>query len=113
MCGIAGIFDLKSRPVDEWRVKSMVESMAHRGPNGQGTYFEDAVALGHRRLSIFDLTKAGNQPMVSPDKNYVITFNGEIYNWPEIRKKLRTKTGFLKLIQKRYYKLISSMEVTV
>ena len=45
--GIAGIFDLKSRPVDEWRVKSMVESMAHRGPNGQGTYFEDAVALGH------------------------------------------------------------------
>ena len=91
MCGIAGIFDLKSRPVDEWRVKSMVESMAHRGPNGQGTYFEDAVALGHRRLSIFDLTKAGNQPMVSPDKNYVITFNGEIYNWPEIRKKLKNK----------------------
>ena len=85
MCGIAGIFDLKSRPLDEWRVKSMVESMAHRGPNGQGIYSDDVVALGHRRLSIFDLTEAGNQPMVSPDKNYVITFNGEIYNWPEIR----------------------------
>ena len=97
MCGIAGIFDLKSRPVDEWRVKSMVESMAHRGPNGQGHILK-CCCISHRRLSTH-LTKAGNQPMVSPDKNYVITFNGEIYNWPEIRKKLKNKNWIFKLIQ--------------
>ena len=91
MCGIAGIFDLQSRPVENNTVLSMIDSLAHRGPDGQGVYLDGFVGLGHRRLSIFDLSNAGTQPMISPDGNYVITFNGEVYNWPEIRKNLRNK----------------------
>ena len=91
MCGIAGIFDFQSRPVDNNTVLSMIDSLAHRGPDGQGVYLDGFVGLGHRRLSIFDLSSAGAQPMISPDGNYVITFNGEVYNWPEIRKNLSNK----------------------
>lgn len=66
----------------------MNDSMAHRGPDAKGTWFKDGIALAHNRLSIFDLSENGDQPMVSQSRNKVIVFNGEIYNWIEIRKKI-------------------------
>tara|TARA_B100000989_G_scaffold299039_1_gene292362 strand:- start:12055 stop:13854 length:1800 start_codon:yes stop_codon:yes gene_type:complete len=69
----------------------MNDALSHRGPDGEGIYLNGPVGLGHRRLSIFDLSEAGSQPMYSNDERFVIIFNGEVYNWPEIREKLKFK----------------------
>jgi Asparagine synthase (glutamine-hydrolyzing) len=91
MCGISGIikqnssnaFDLGSE------ITKMNLALKHRGPNNSGTWIDNnnGVALGHQRLSILDLSVAGNQPMQLQNKNLVLSFNGEIYNHLEIRKK--------------------------
>ena len=88
MCGIAGIFHCGTiKPVDPARVKAMCDALAHRGPDGEGVWSAPGVALGHRRLSIIDL--AGSpQPMHSVDERHVIVFNGEIYNYLELRREL-------------------------
>jgi len=88
MCGICGIVGLKDKnPIDR-----MVKSLAHRGPDDQGTVcLDDDVHLGHTRLSIIDLSKAGHQPMANDDGSVWITFNGEIYNFDELREELRLK----------------------
>jgi asparagine synthase (glutamine-hydrolysing) len=88
MCGIAGIFNLDDRPCDPDDVRRFVASLAHRGPDGEGVFTDGCVGLGHRRLSILDLTDAGKQPMRCLDGRYWITFNGEIYNFVELRKEL-------------------------
>lgn len=91
MCGINGIFDLDApRPIDRARIERMNASLAHRGPDGGGVHLEPGLALGHRRLSIIDLS-GGNQPMASADGGLVIVFNGEIYNFREIRQTLEGK----------------------
>ncbi|WP_454797310.1 XrtA/PEP-CTERM system amidotransferase [Novosphingobium lindaniclasticum] len=89
MCGIAGIYHLETpKPVDPQRVAAMCDAMIHRGPDGQGVWTAPGVALGHRRLSIIDL--AGSpQPMPSPDGRAMLVFNGEIYNYRELRRELR------------------------
>jgi asparagine synthase (glutamine-hydrolysing) len=88
MCGIAGLFDIKgSRPFDPGRLRAMTSAMAHRGPDGQGEHLEPGVALGHRRLSIIDLA-GGAQPMRSADGTLAVTFNGEVYNFGELRAQL-------------------------
>ena len=89
MCGIAGIFHLTTaKPVDPARVERMCDAMAHRGPDGHGVWTAPGVGLGHRRLSIIDL--AGSpQPMVSGDGRAVLVFNGEIYNFRELRRELQ------------------------
>lgn len=93
MCGIAGYVGKKRDNGIQGTIDSMLSTIVHRGPDGSGTYFyEDRVGLGHRRLSIIDLTENGTQPMTYLDR-YHITFNGEIYNYPELRNKLE-KTGF-------------------
>lgn len=69
----------------------MLNSVAHGGPDDEGIYLEDGVALGHRRLSIIDLSQAGHQPMISPLKDIVISFNGEIYNYLDLRKELEAE----------------------
>lgn len=91
MCGITGIlhFD-KERPVDRNALKAMTDIIHHRGPDGEGFFIEKNVGLGHRRLSIIDL-KTGDQPMHSNDGKKVIVFNGEIYNYIEIREELKEK----------------------
>jgi asparagine synthase (glutamine-hydrolysing) len=89
MCGITGIVDLKNRRVDESVIKRMTASIAHRGPNGEGYYTHGRVGFGHRRLSILDVSRAGAQPMVSDDGAISITFNGEIYNYLELKKILK------------------------
>ncbi|MBA2613507.1 MAG: asparagine synthase (glutamine-hydrolyzing) [Bacteroidetes bacterium] len=91
MCGITGIlhFD-KQRTVDDLKLKKITEIINYRGPDGDGFYFNKNIGLGHRRLSIIDLS-TGNQPMYSHDKNIVIVLNGEIYNYIELRKELIEK----------------------
>lgn len=85
MCGIAG-FVSKSQNKEK-DLNKMLDRIRHRGPDGEGTYIDGDFALGHRRLSIIDL-KTGDQPMVSIDKNFVIVFNGEIYNYQELKEDL-------------------------
>jgi asparagine synthase (glutamine-hydrolysing) len=90
MCGITGIWQIDRRPVIPGTIHRFTEALAHRGPDGEGFAFEDgaSLALGHRRLAVLDLSDAGAQPMVSPSGRYVITYNGEIYNFVEIRGRL-------------------------
>ena len=93
MCGIAGIFHLETaKPVDPDRVKRMTDAIAHRGPDGAGVWTAPGVGLGHRRLSIIDL-EGGAQPMQSDDAALTLTFDGEIYNFRELRQELET-AGF-------------------
>ena len=86
MCGIAGSIDLHDNKKDI--IKDMCDRIQHRGPDGKGYYVDDYIALGHRRLSIIDL-KGGAQPMYSNDDRYVIVFNGEIYNYKDLKKELK------------------------
>lgn len=88
MCGIAGILHLDEAPASAKYVKRMIDVIAHRGPDGEGVFIDGAFALGHRRLAIIDLSPAGHQPMATHDGRHVIAFNGEIYNFRELRLEL-------------------------
>ena len=91
MCGIAGIFHVgTAKPVDEARVRSMIDVMGHRGPDGSGVWIAPGVGLGHRRLSIIDLA-GGAQPMRTQDGQITVTYNGEIYNFAQLRTELQSK----------------------
>jgi asparagine synthase (glutamine-hydrolysing) len=89
MCGIAGIVD-RAGQVSTQDIGAMTRAIAHRGPDDEGIWLDrDAgVAFGHRRLAIIDVSAAGHQPMQSHGGRYVITFNGEIYNYEDLRKDL-------------------------
>jgi asparagine synthase (glutamine-hydrolysing) len=87
MCGIAGILN-KQTPVDPDQIRRMSASMCHRGPDAEGIFIDRELAFGHRRLSIIDLSDAANQPFEDASGRYVIVFNGEIYNYAEIRPRL-------------------------
>ena len=93
MCGIAGIFNFDGQPASPIILKKMTDSIAHRGPDGVGHWYEDnsGIGLGHRRLAIIDLSPAGRQPMQTLDGRYTITYNGEIYNYLILRKQLEQK----------------------
>ena len=87
MCGIAGKFNYQNEePVPESLIKAMTDRMIYRGPDADGHFFDGPVGLGHRRLSIIDLSELGRQPMKSKDGQVWITFNGEIYNYQQTRK---------------------------
>ena len=97
MCGIAGFWkNASGRSVDklEGIVSTMAKTLVHRGPDDSGAWSDpDAgIALGHRRLSIIDVSKAGHQPMLSADGRFVITYNGEVYNFQELRQELGKKS---------------------
>lgn len=94
MCGIAGIIDRACRSTAaelNAQVVAMADSIAHRGPDGAGAWTDAAtgIALGHRRLAIIDLSPAGHQPMTSGNGRFVLTFNGEIFNYRELRRELQ------------------------
>jgi asparagine synthase (glutamine-hydrolysing) len=93
MCGIAGIVNFRGKPVEPEQISRLLDRMAHRGPDGARTWFnaERNVALGHRRLAIIDPGASGNQPMATADGRYVITYNGEIYNFLELRRELEAQ----------------------
>jgi asparagine synthase (glutamine-hydrolysing) len=90
MCGITGYASTR-RPIEPAMLAAMRDTLAHRGPDGQGMWLSDdgRVGLAHRRLAIVDLSEGGHQPMASQDGRYLITFNGEIYNHHELREQLR------------------------
>jgi len=90
MCGVAGIVDFRGQTVEPAEIENLTNRIAHRGPDGAGYWFsaERNVALGHRRLAIIDPGPGGYQPMLSNDGRHVIAFNGEIYNFLELRREL-------------------------
>lgn len=104
MCGIAGVVSVNKR-IDNALLKQMTEAVAHRGPDGDGHWLNKAenCGLGHRRLAIIDLSDCGKQPMFYADGRYTITYNGEIYNYLELREKLET----------RGYKFVSNSDTEV
>ena len=96
MCGIGGwVGEVRGLRLDETHLTSMMATMRHRGPDGSGTWIsrEHPVAIGHNRLSIIDLSDAGRQPMINDANGDVLAFNGEIYNFQELRRELEAK-GF-------------------
>lgn len=91
MCGFAGIVNFDGRPAERKALDRMGSSLIHRGPDDSGTHVDGSVGLAFRRLSILDLSPAAHQPMVSPDGNFVMVFNGEIYNYVELRHELESR----------------------
>ena len=91
MCGIVALLNLDGRPVDPAVLQRMRDSMRHRGPNDAGLWVHGAVGLGHRRLSILDLSPSGHQPMCNEDGTIWLIFNGEIYNYVELAAELRQR----------------------
>ena len=96
MCGICGLINFNNQPVRLDSMHAMMAKMKHRGPDDEGVFTESCIGLGFVRLSIIDLSKAGHQPMFSDDGRYVMVFNGEIYNYIEIRDELISKGHRLK-----------------
>src|SRR5215468_9263291 len=91
MCGIVGVFNLNGEPFSHSHLRTMVSSVAHRGPDGEGFFIEENIALAHRRLAVLDLSPRGAQPMSSKNGEWVITFNGCIYNFIELREELKSR----------------------
>lgn len=91
MCGISGIIHFDGAPVAEDQLSAMMRAMKHRGPDDEGMFAEGNLGLGFVRLSILDLSAAGHQPMLSADGRYVLVFNGEIFNYIELREELKAK----------------------
>ena len=87
MCGIVGFWSKENIDKKKVLIKKMADKIAHRGPDGEGYFYNSSVALGHKRLSIIDLDN-GREPLISNDKNLVLVFNGEIYNYQELKKEL-------------------------
>src|SRR5262245_37691389 len=93
MCGIAGFVTstgAEQRPLSVDAIRRMVGNMERRGPDAEGLWTETGILLGHRRLAILDLDPRSNQPMLSADGRYAIVFNGEIYNYKELRSSLES-----------------------
>ncbi|NOI82334.1 asparagine synthase (glutamine-hydrolyzing) [Vibrio tubiashii] len=90
MCGLAGVINLNGDSISPVLLKKMTDAIAHRGPDDEGQWIEGPVGLGHRRLSIIDLSPAGHQPMVSANHRYVFVYNGEVYNFKELRTELES-----------------------
>ena len=88
MCGIVGFYNFSEQTLNESFLKDMVMTINYRGPDSQGLWHDNAISLGHARLSIHDLSPAGHQPMLSSSERWMIVFNGEIYNYQSLRKEI-------------------------
>ena len=91
MCGIVGVFNIDRQPVATGDVKRMADMLAHRGPDGEGLFVDENIGLGHRRLAILDTSARGAQPMTSKNGEWVIVFNGCVYNFTSLRLDLQSK----------------------
>lgn len=91
MCGLAGYINSDGAPASEALVQRMAAMIAHRGPDGDGSFVHRNLALGHRRLAIVDLSDAGHQPMQTPDKRFTLIYNGELFNHSELRLELQAR----------------------
>jgi asparagine synthase (glutamine-hydrolysing) len=94
MCAICGVIQFNGAPVEAARLETMRDVMVHRGPDHGGLWIGEGVGLGHRRLKIIDLSPAGNQPMGNEDGQIQVVFNGEVYNFPELRAQLSGRHEF-------------------
>ncbi|MES2984408.1 MAG: asparagine synthase (glutamine-hydrolyzing) [Pseudomonadota bacterium] len=91
MCGVAGLIQLDGTAVTPTTLQAMTDAIAHRGPDGEGHWIEQHVGLGHRRLAIIDLSAQAAQPMHATDGRYVLSYNGEVYNFRELRDELQAR----------------------
>ena len=89
MCGIAGIFRVDGEPIPPGYIEAMVAMLRHRGPDGDGAFFGPGMAFGHTRLAIIDLSAASDQPLRDEAAGLTMIFNGEIYNYIELREELK------------------------
>ncbi len=89
MCGIAGVFRFDGQPVSKPNLKQMSDAIAHRGPDGEGHYADGTVGFAHRRLAIIDLSPGGRQPMSNADGSVILIYNGELFNFQELRTRLQ------------------------
>ena len=88
MCGIVGVISLSGIPVEEDTILAMRAQLVHRGPDDQGIYLAPGMGFGHTRLSILDLSPQGHQPMTTENGEFSLVYNGEIYNFKELRREL-------------------------
>jgi len=88
MCGIVGVFHLNGDTVSPAVLQAMTDSVSHRGPDGEGHFIDGPLGFGHRRLAVIDLSPAGQQPMATEDGRFIISYNGEVYNFRELRVEL-------------------------
>lgn len=88
MCGVTGVLHFDGEPASPVVLRRMTDALAHRGPDGEGHHIDGSLGLGHRRLAIIDLSPAGHQPMLTPDGRFVLSYNGELYNFLELRAEL-------------------------
>ena len=88
MCGLVAVLNTDGRPAEQALLKRMSDLIRHRGPDDEGHYLAGPLGFGFRRLAILDLSLAGHQPMSLPDASLTIIFNGEIYNYLELRREL-------------------------
>jgi asparagine synthase (glutamine-hydrolysing) len=93
MCGIAGVIN-RSNKINQDLFDKMLDELKERGPDDRGTYFEERLALGNRRLAIIDLSQTGHQPVFNENKNVVVVFNGEIYNYQALRNRINRRHKF-------------------
>lgn len=91
MCGIAGIFNLDGKPASPVTLRNMTDALKHRGPDGEGFFIDSFIGFGHRRLAIIDLSPGGHQPMSTEDGQFTLTYNGEVYNYQQLRIELEGK----------------------
>jgi asparagine synthase (glutamine-hydrolysing) len=91
MCGIVGVFNLDQKSFSTEKLKKMTDTLTHRGPDGEGYYQKENIAFGHKRLAILDTSEKATQPMTSEDGEWVVVFNGCIYNYKDIRKELQKR----------------------
>src|SRR5438132_9416912 len=91
MCGISGIFNFNGKPADSTQLQKMNELIHHRGPDGDGVYTENYMGIASTRLAIIDLREIANMPLTDANERYVIVFNGEIFNYVELRNELLSK----------------------
>ena len=94
MCGISGLINLDLEKISPKVLENMNNSIIHRGPDGEGLWIDNNVGLGHRRLTIIDKSQSAKQPMISSNERYILSYNGEIYNYLELREILKKK-GFI------------------
>ena len=109
MCGISGIVNFNEKPVGKDQINLMNNAQIHRGPDGSGIWCDKNIGFGHRRLSIIDLSDQASQPMKSNDNRYIIIYNGEIYNFKELKREL-VKKGYAFAYRKYSKKFISDEE---
>ncbi len=103
MCGFVSQISKQAQEPDKKMISKMAEDIHHRGPDDEGYYYGDWFGLGFKRLSIIDLSKAAHQPMFDENKRFVIVYNGEIYNFKDIRQELFKEGLISNAFYYRYY----------